>query len=206
MLLILLLFEEIRMASLPAQTFFTPEEYITQERKALHKSEYLNGQIFAMSGASRAHSLITSNISNRLYNQLMESDCEVHSSDMRVQASPAAYFYPDVVVACSEPRFADDVFDTLLNPIVIVEVLSPSTAVMTEARNLNTISNGHHYKTTSLSHRTDAALNIIGGKGNSGNIPNFEHLKMSWRAPQSDARYPCTTSIDALRLLSKTAA
>ena len=116
------------MASLPAQTLFTAEEYITQERKALHKSEYLNGQIFAMSGASRAHSLITSNISNRLYNQLMESDCEVHSSDMRVQPSPIAYFYPDIVVAYGEPRFEDDVYDTLLNPIVIVEVLSPSTA------------------------------------------------------------------------------
>ena len=116
------------MASLPAQTRFTSEEYITQERKALHKSEYLNGQIFAMSGASRAHSLITSNISNTLYNQLVASDCEVHSSDMRVQPSPIAYFYPDVVVACGEPRFEDDVFDTLLNPVVIVEVLSPSTA------------------------------------------------------------------------------
>ena len=76
------------MTSLPAQTLFTPEEYITQERKARHKSEYLNGQIFAMSGASRAHSLITRNIFNRLYNQLMGSDCEVHSSDMRVQPSP----------------------------------------------------------------------------------------------------------------------
>ena len=116
------------MASLPAQTLFTREEYITQERKALHKSEYLDGQIFAMSGASRAHSLITSNISNTLYNQLVASDCEVHSSDMRVQPSPIAYFYPDVVVACGEPRFEDDVYDTLLNPIVIVEVLSPSTA------------------------------------------------------------------------------
>ena len=116
------------MASLPARTLFTPEAYITQERKARYKSEYLNGQIFAMSGASRAHSLITSNISNRLYNQLVGSDCEVHSSDMRVQPSPTAYFYPDVVVICEEPRFTDGFFDTLLNPIVIVEVLSPSTA------------------------------------------------------------------------------
>ena len=116
------------MTSFPAQTLFTPEEYITQERKARHKSEYLNGQIFAMSGASRAHSLITGNIFNRLYNQSIASDCEVHSSDMRVQPSQKAYFYPDVAVACNEPRFEDDVFDTLLNPVVIVEVLSPSTA------------------------------------------------------------------------------
>jgi len=117
------------MASLPAQTLFTGEEYITQERKALHKGEYLDGQIFAMSGASRAHSLITGNISNTLYNQLVGSDCEVHSSDMRVRPSPIAYFYPDVVVACGEPRFEDDVYDTLLNPVVIVEVLSPATVV-----------------------------------------------------------------------------
>ena len=133
------------MPSLPVQTLFTPEEYITQERKARYKSEYLNGQIFAMSGASRAHSLITSNISNRLYNQLIESDCEVHSSDMRVQPSPIAYFYPDVVVACGEPRFADDVYDTLLNPVVIVEVLSPSTAAYDRGEKFE-----HYQQLTSL--------------------------------------------------------
>ena len=133
------------MASLPVQTLFTPAEYITQERKALHKSEYLNGQIFAMSGASRAHSLITSNISNILYNQLVASDCEVHSSDMRVQPSPIAYFYSDVVVACGEPRFEDDVFDTLLNPIVIVEVLSPSTAAYDRGEKFE-----HYQQLTSL--------------------------------------------------------
>ena len=116
------------MTYLPAQTLLTTEEYIAQERKALRKSEYLNGQIFAMSGASRAHSLITGNIFNSLYNQLVGSDCEVHSSDMRVRPSTAAYFYPDVVVACGEPSFEDNFSDTLLNPIVIVEVLSPSTA------------------------------------------------------------------------------
>ena len=133
------------MPPLPAQTLFTPDEYITQERKALHKSEYLDGQIFAMSGASRAHSLITSNISNSLYNQLVGSDCEVHSSDMRVQPSPIAYFYPDVVVACGEPRFEDEVYDTLLNPIVIVEVLSPSTAAYDRGEKFS-----HYRQLTSL--------------------------------------------------------
>ena len=132
------------MPSLPAQTLFTPEEYITQERKALRKSEYLDGQIFAMSGASRAHSLITGNISNTLYNQLVGSDCEVYSSDMRVQPSPIAYFYPDVV-ACGEPRFEDDVFDTLLNPIVIVEVLSPATVAFDQGEKFS-----HYQQLTSL--------------------------------------------------------
>ena len=133
------------MASLPAQTLFTPEEYLTQERKAFHKSEYLEGQIFAMSGASRVHSLITGDIFNNLYNQLMASDCEVHSSDMRVQPSPIAYFYPDIVVACGEPRFEDDVYDTLLNPIVIVEVLSPSTAAYDRGEKFE-----HYQQPTSL--------------------------------------------------------
>ncbi|MXZ01186.1 Uma2 family endonuclease [Candidatus Poribacteria bacterium] len=133
------------MASLPARTLFTAKEYITQERKAFYKSEYLDGQIFAMSGASRVHSLITSNISNTLYNQLVDSDCEVHSSDMRVQPSPIAYFYPDVVVACGEPRFEDDVLDTLLNPIVIVEVLSPSTAAYDRGEKFS-----HYRQLTSL--------------------------------------------------------
>ena len=133
------------MASLPAQTLFTPEAYITQERKALHKNEYLNGQIFAMSGVSRAHSLITGNVSNGLYNPLVGSDCEVHSSDMRVRPSPTAYFYPDVVVACDEPRFEDDVFDTLLNPVVIVEVLSPSTAAFDRGEKFE-----HYQQLTSL--------------------------------------------------------
>ena len=133
------------MAYPPAQTLFTPEEYITQERKAFHKSEYLEGQIFAMAGVSRAHSLITSNLSNSLYNQLVGSDCEVHSSDMRVQPSPIAYFYPDVVVACGEPRFEDDVYDTLLNPIVIVEVLSPSTAAYDRGEKFS-----HYKQLTSL--------------------------------------------------------
>ena len=133
------------MAALPARTLFTPEEYITRERKAFHKSEYLDGQIFAMSGASRVHSLITSNISNTLYNQLVGSDCEVHSSDMRVQPSPIAYFYPDVVVAWGEPRFEDDVYDTLLNPIVIVEVLSPSTAAYDRGEKFS-----HYRQSTSL--------------------------------------------------------
>ena len=117
------------MASLPAQTLFTPEAYITQERKALHKSEYLSGQIFAMSGASRAYSLITGNIFNRLYNQLAESDCEVHSSGY-ARAAESNSLFLSRCRCCLRRSLALRMmfFDTLLNPIVIVEVLSPSTA------------------------------------------------------------------------------
>lgn len=117
------------MTAIAVQTHLTPEEYLAWERKAPFKNEYLSGQILAMSGASLAHNLITGNIFNGLYNQLMERKCITFTGEMRVKASPiTSYFYPDVAVVCDEPRFEDDTFDTLLNPIVVVEVLSPSTA------------------------------------------------------------------------------
>lgn len=119
---------EVCMSSTAAQTYLTPEEYLAWERKADIKHEYLHGTIIAMSGASRVHSLIVTNISGELYIQLKAGTCEVHTNDMRVRTSPGiSYFYPDILVVCDEPRFEDNTFDTLLNPIVLVEVLSPST-------------------------------------------------------------------------------
>ena len=109
--------------------YLTPEEYLTWERKQPFKNEYHDGQIIAMSGASRPHNRITVDITVQLSNQLMGADCEVFSGDMRVRTNPTvSYFYPDIIVVCGEPRFEDDIFDTLLNPILVVEVLSPSTA------------------------------------------------------------------------------
>ncbi len=117
------------MSTLTAQTYLTPGEYLTWERKQPFKNEYHNGYIIAMSGASRAHNLITMNIANQFYTQLVAQGCEIYPGDMRVQIrQPTSYFYPDIVVVCGEPRFEDDTFDTLLNPVLIVEVLSPSTA------------------------------------------------------------------------------
>lgn len=116
------------MSSVVAQTYLTPEEYLAFERKATTKHEYLNGQIVAMSGASFAHNFLTMNVANQLYNQLIGGACQVAASDMRVKATQTgSYFYPDVVVVCGEPRAEDDTFDTLLNPTLIVEILSPST-------------------------------------------------------------------------------
>ncbi|MDE0013535.1 MAG: Uma2 family endonuclease [Candidatus Poribacteria bacterium] len=116
------------MASVAVQTYLTPREYLAFERKAATKHEYLNGQIVAMSGASFAHNFLTMNVANQLYNQLTGGECQVAASDMRVKVAQIdSYFYPDVVVVCGEPRAEDDTFDTLLNPTVIVEVLSSST-------------------------------------------------------------------------------
>src|SRR5262245_17629273 len=114
--------------SLQPQSRITPEEYLAIERKTLTKSEYLNGEIFAMSGASREHNLISLNVGGELRAQLRQRPCEVYVSDMRVKVSPTGlYTYPDVVVVCEEPQFEDAEVDTLLTPTLIVEVLSPST-------------------------------------------------------------------------------
>lgn len=117
------------MSSIAARTYLTPEEYIALERKATLKSEYLSGEIVAMSGASDTHNLITMNTSNALYNQVADRGCRIYASDMRVGISAGvSYFYPDIAVTCDKPRFEDDVFDTLINPQVIIEVLPDSTA------------------------------------------------------------------------------
>ena len=108
--------------------YISPQEYLRRERLAEYKSEYLNGEIFAMTGASRQHNRITINISSSLNLQLKGRPCETYAVDMRVKVRASGlYTYPDVAVACGEPQFEDSEFDTLLNPTLLVEVLSPST-------------------------------------------------------------------------------
>lgn len=114
---------------------YTPAEYLELERAAEVKSEYLNGEIFLMSGASRRHNLIAANILRLVATHLLGSPCETYINDMRVQVSAAGlYTYPDVVVVCDKPVFEDQHFDTLQNPTLIVEVLSPSTEAYDRGR------------------------------------------------------------------------
>ncbi len=114
--------------SLQPKTHLTPEEYLAIERKAECKSEYFNGEMFAMAGASERHVLIVTNVVAELRGQLRRRPCTVYSTDLRVRVSPTGlYTYPDVVVVCGQAQFADDQKDTLLNPTLIVEVLSEST-------------------------------------------------------------------------------
>ena len=109
-------------------TLLSPEEYLEVERRAERKSEYFEGRMYAMSGASRPHVLIVGNLGRELGNQLEAVPCEIYTTDMRLRVAPnGLYSYPDVMVACGEPQFADDQIDTLLNPLLIVEVLSDST-------------------------------------------------------------------------------
>lgn len=122
---------------------FTPEEYLAYERRNEFKSEYLNGEIVAMTGASRKHNRIVLNLAFSLHGQLRKNkSCEVYANDMRVRVlADNLYTYPDVVAACGEPRFEDDEVDTLLNPVLIAEVLSRSTERYDRGAKLR------HYKT-----------------------------------------------------------
>src|SRR5437588_11297276 len=104
----------------------TPEEYLDIERKAEVKSEFVAGQMYLMAGGSPTHSQIAFNLGGELRNLLRGGPCRAYTSDLRVRAA-SLFTYPDVTVVCGEPKFHDDREDTLINPIVIVEVLSEST-------------------------------------------------------------------------------
>ena len=116
------------MSSQPKKLAVTSEEYLAAERQADRKHEYLDGEVFAMSGASFAHVSIVANLTGHLFSRLQGSPCRAFSSDLRIKVSRTGlYTYPDVVVVCGDPQFDDEHNDTLLNPRLIAEVLSPST-------------------------------------------------------------------------------
>jgi Uma2 family endonuclease len=110
------------------KTRYTAEEYLALEHKAAYKSEYDNGFITAMAGATKNHNQLAGNLYRKLGDQLEDRPCAVYISDMRVRVSPTGLFtYPDVVAVCGEAQYLDDEADTLLNPTMIAEVLSPTT-------------------------------------------------------------------------------
>ncbi len=122
--------------------YLTAQAYLAQERDAETKSEYYAGQVYAMSGASEAHNLIVWNVSGELRSRLKKRPCRGYPSDMRVKVSPTGlYTYPDVTVVCGKPEFDDKRKDTLLNPTVIIEVLSESTEAYDRGKKFS------HYRT-----------------------------------------------------------
>jgi len=114
------------MASNPVAKV-TEEQYLALDRAAEIRSEFLDGEMFAMAGASLEHLRLQQNISSGLDLVLRGKGCEVFGSDMRVRVSHRMYVYPDVTVVCGNPMLADDRRDILVNPTVLFEVLSPST-------------------------------------------------------------------------------
>jgi Uma2 family endonuclease len=118
--------KETAMSAAP-KPYITAEEYLELDRQADIKSEYYAGEVFAMASGSPIHSLIAANVIGILHPQLLEKPCRVYSSNLRVYASEALYTYPDATVVYGEPEFSDEHGETLLNPTLLVEVLSPNT-------------------------------------------------------------------------------
>ena len=115
------------MDALPRK-YLTQEEYLAIERAAQWKSEYYQGEMFAMAGTSKEHGTIAYNAAGELHSQLKGRGCRGFIADMRVHVERSGlYTYPDIAIVCGNPEFQDGAFDTLLNPVVIVEILSPST-------------------------------------------------------------------------------
>jgi Uma2 family endonuclease len=108
--------------------YVTPRRYLVRERAVEHRNEYNDGEIVAMSGVSRRHSLITGRLFVSLAGHLRGRGCEVHAGEMKVKADEGRrYMYPDLAVVCGRPAFEGKREDVLTNPVLVVEVLSPST-------------------------------------------------------------------------------
>ena len=110
-----------------SKTYLTPEEYLEIERKAEFKSEFYRGEMYAMAGAREGHNSIVWNATLEIGQHIRSKPCKGYSADMRVKVGDDLYTYPDLVVVCGDAKFLGDRRDTLLNPTLIIEVLSPST-------------------------------------------------------------------------------
>ena len=138
------------IAAKPPKSYLSAEEYLAIERSSELRSEHIDGEMVAMSGGSWEHSLIIGNALAELKQKLRGGPCKVHASDLRVQAPDGLRTYPDVVVVCGEPAFADEHRDMVTNPKVIIEVLAPTTESYDRGRTFES------YRTIprpSLSHR-----------------------------------------------------
>ena len=135
------------MATVPKH-YVTPEEYLQREKDAEFRSEYFRGEMFAMAGASANHNLIVLNAGASLREQLKKKPCRVYPSDLRLRIETTSlYTYPDLSVVCGEPKLETNGVDVLLNPVVLVEVLSDSTEAYDRGKKFE------HYRTIpSLKH------------------------------------------------------
>jgi len=119
----------ITLAKVKTETHYTPEDYLNFEREADARHEFLDGEIYQMAGESLSHSRVCVNLSGEARSKLKGKPCEALSPNMKVRTSTASLFsYPDLTIVCGEPLFHDTKKDVLVNPQVIFEVLSPSTA------------------------------------------------------------------------------
>ena len=116
------------MSALLKPRKLTVEEYFALDEKAERKSEFFDGEMFAMAGASRMHNVLTRNLTGHLFARLQGGPCQVFVADLRVKVNKTGlYTYPDLLIVCGPPEYAPENRDTLTNPKIVIEVLSDST-------------------------------------------------------------------------------
>ena len=121
----------------PKYNFISPKEYLEMERVSDEKHEYFDGHIYLMSGASLKHSKVAMNLAIKIGSFLEDKECSILAETMRVTSpSNDSYMYPDVLIVCGKEELEDDKFDTLLNPSVVFEILSPSTRSIDKGRKM----------------------------------------------------------------------
>lgn len=169
------------MSTVPKR-FITPDEYLHRERLAEFRSEYFRGEMFAMASASANHNLIVGNCVQTLGQQLKKKPCRVYPSDLKLRIEATGlHTYPDLSVVCGEPQLDSDVGDVLLNPVVLVEVLSESTEAYDRGKKFEhyrTIPSLKHYVLIAqdrhsidcFSHRPDGSWNLTSCQGVDGHL------------------------------------
>ncbi len=180
----------------------TAEEYLVRERKAEYKSEYLRGETFAMAGASARHNLIVSNVIVSLGSQLRKRPCLVYPSELMLKIESTGLFtYPDITVVCGEPRFLDDYGDVLLNPVVIIEVLSESTEAYDRGKKFE------HYRTIPsvqqivlIAQERIAADCFSRGANNEWMLQSSSNLDSSLRLDSVQCEVPLSEIYDKVQL------
>jgi Uma2 family endonuclease len=169
------------MSTVP-KPYVTAEEYLHRERKAEFRSEYFRGEMFAMAGASANHNLIVGNCIQTLGLQLKKKPCRVYPSDLKLRIEATGlYTYPDLSVVCGEPQLETDAGDVLLNPVVLVEVLSDSTEAYDRGKKFEhyrTIPSLQHYVMIAqdrnsidcFSRQADGSWSLTNGHGPEGRV------------------------------------
>ncbi|MCX6150677.1 MAG: Uma2 family endonuclease [Ignavibacteriales bacterium] len=170
--------------------FYTVEEYLEHERNAESRSEYQKGRLFALAGASFKHNLICGNIFAKLHPILRKKKCNVLQSDLKVYIKEHDLFtYPDIIIVCGEPKFADKNTDTLVNPVVIFEVLSKSTEAYDRGMKFSFYRKLDSLKEYILiAQDRISVVHFIKSEPNDWNLREYDSLENNFLIPSVDCR------------------
>jgi Uma2 family endonuclease len=183
------------------QVLLTPEQYLEIERAAPFRSEYYEGRMYAMSGGTFSHGRIILNLAGDLNSALKKTPCSTVVNDVRVRvAVDGLYTYPDIVVVCGEPKFAEGQSDTLLNPMLLIEVLSPSTEGYDRGFKFAQYSTLETLKEYTLASQTEARVEVFRLQENRWVLTEYVGLETSCHFESLDRTVALADIYDKVKL------